>query len=228
MRLTVIRRMSSTCSTERWVITYVSSSLSVLTYLQVNLQHGLILEHQQAFQDYKAQTASKLKDLEDLQERVSRLTLEKGNFRGEIDKYTQLLEREQITKVEDLKKAEVLQEELESLVASKKQLLTEVDSLQKTISGLLEKMQDAAQELTDRFTTELKEKTDLLAKETAKAASLNTLINNLKDQEGNVKMEIAKVKAESKLMNDKYNRIAAEHSQAFSVRKDIVLVLHNS
>jgi chromosome segregation ATPase len=210
------------------VIDHLSSLLSVLTYLQVNLQHGLILEHQQAFQDYKAQTASKLKDLEDLQERVSRLTLEKGNFRGEIDKYAQLLEREQTIRVEDLKKAEALQKELESLVASKKQLLTEVAGLQKTISDLQEKMQGAAQGLTDRFTAELKEKTDLLAKETTKAASLNTLINNLKSQESNAKMEIAKVKAESKLMSDKYNRMAAEHSQAFSVRKDIVLELYNN
>jgi chromosome segregation ATPase len=210
------------------VIDHLSSLLSVLTYLQVNLQHGLILEHQQAFQDYKAQTASKLKDLEDLQERVSRLTLEKGNFRGEIDKYAQLLEREQTIRVEDLKKAEALQKELESLVASKKQLLTEVAGLQKTIRDLQEKMQGAAQGLTDRFTAELKEKTDLLAKETTKAASLNTLINNLKSQESNAKMEIAKVKAESKLMSDKYNRMAAEHSQAFSVRKDIVLELYNN
>jgi hypothetical protein len=44
-------------------------------------------------------------------------------------------------------------------------------------------MQTAEQQLTDRFSTELKEKTDLLAKETAKATSLNALINNLKSQE---------------------------------------------
>lgn len=198
--------------------TFILSILKVLMYGQVNLQHGLILEHQQAFQDYKAQTASKLKDLEDLQERVSRLTLEKGNFRGEIEKYVQLLEQEQTTKAEDLKKAEALQKELDSLVATKKQLLAEIEVLEKTVSNLEENMQTTEQQLTNRFTAELKEKIDLLSKETANSTGLNTLINNLKGQESNVKMEMAKVKAESKLMTDKYNRMATEHSQAFSVK----------
>jgi chromosome segregation ATPase len=146
--------------------------------------------------------------------------LEKGNFHGEIDKYAQLLEKEQTTKAEDLRKAEALQEELDSLVASKQQLLAEVDGHEKTISKLQEKMQTIEQQLTDRFFTELKEKTDLLAKETAKASSLNALINNLKSQESNVQMEMAKVKAEGKLMSDKYNRMTSEHSHAFSVSLD--------
>ena len=191
---------------------------------KVNLQHGLILEHQQAFQDYRAQTAAKLKELEDLQERVSCLTLEKGNFRGEIDKYAQLLEQEQSTKAEDLKKAEALQKELETLTTSKKQLLSEIDELQKTINDLQEKMQAAEHKITDRFTTELKASADLLAKETAKSASLNTLVNTLKEHESNIKMEMEKVKAENKMVNEKYSRIAAEHSQAFSVRIYIELV----
>lgn len=197
---------------------------------QVNLQHGLILEHQQAFQDYKAQTASKLKEIDDLQERVSRLTLEKGNFRKEIDKYAKMLEHEQSTKAEDFKKVDALQGQLESLVDSKKQLLAEVDGLQKTICDLQEKMQSAEQQLTDRFTTELKEKTELLAKETAKVTNLNSLISNLRTQESNVKIEMSKLSAESKLINDKYNRMASEHSQAFSVshRVEKVSAMANS
>lgn len=55
-----------------------------LQHKKVNTQHNLILEQQDAFQNYKAQTATKLKELESLQERVSRLTLEKGNFRTEV------------------------------------------------------------------------------------------------------------------------------------------------
>jgi chromosome segregation ATPase len=188
---------------------------------QVNLQHGLILEHQQAFQDYKGQTASKLKELDDLQERVSRLTLEKGNFREEIDKYAKMLEHEQSTKSEDFKKVDALQGQLESLVDSKKQLLAEVDGLQKTIGDLQEKMQSAEQQLTDRFTTELREKTELLAEETAKVTNLSGLISNLRTQESNVKMEMSKLSAESKLINDKYNRMASEHSQVFSVSRHV-------
>ncbi|KAL5119576.1 hypothetical protein ACEQ8H_002422 [Pleosporales sp. CAS-2024a] len=191
-----------------------------MQHKKVNIQHGLILEQQQAFQEYKAQTSSKLKDLEDLQERVSRLTLEKGNFRDEVDKYARLLQDEQATKTEDLKKVGVLQKELASLVASKKQLLAEVDGLQMTIGQLQDKMQVSEQHVTDRFTSALKEKTDLLAKEIAKSSALNTLINTLNGQESNAKMEVAKAKEENRLLNDKYSRIAAEHSTAFSKSND--------
>lgn len=188
-----------------------------MQHKKINLQHGLILEHQQAFQDYKAQTAFKLKELEDLQERVSRLTLEKGNFRGEVEKYAQLLEKEQTTRAEDLRRADALNRELESLAASKKQLLTEIEDLQKTTTDLQARIQATEQQVTDRFTAELKEKADLLAKETEKTASLTTLINTLKRNEKNFKMEIDKAKAETKLTSEKYNYMAAEHSHAFSV-----------
>lgn len=188
-----------------------------MQYKKVNIQHGLILEHQQAFQDYKASTATKLKELDELRERVSRLTLEKGNFKDEIDKYAQLLDKEQSTKAEDLKKAEALQKELDTLTASKKQLLAEVEGLQKTIDDLQEKMQATEQQITDRFTAELKDKTDQLAKETTKSANLTAHLNGLEGQESNAKMEIAKLKADIELVNEKYDRVAAEHAQAFSV-----------
>lgn len=55
-----------------------------LQHKKVNTQLNLILEQQDAFQSYKAQTAFKLKELDNLQERISRLTLEKGNFRTEV------------------------------------------------------------------------------------------------------------------------------------------------
>jgi chromosome segregation ATPase len=184
---------------------------------KINLQHGLILEHQQAFQDYKAKTASKLKELEELQERVSRLTLEKGHFRGEIDKYVQLLEEEQATKSEDLKKAESLQTELETLTALKVQLNSKVESLNKTVSELQNKIQTSEQQITERFNTELHEKSNLLSKEYTKTANLNTLINTLKTQESNAKQDLIKAKAETKAANEKYSRMATEHSQNFQV-----------
>jgi chromosome segregation ATPase len=189
-----------------------------LQYKKVNLQHSLILEHQQAFQEHKAKTATKLAELEDLQERVSRLTLEKGNFRDEIDRYAQLLKKDQATRADDLKNADALHEELKTLVSSRKQLLSEVDGMQKTISDLQDKLQSTEKRITDRFTAEVKEKTDSLAKETAKTMNLTSLINTLKGHESSAKMEIEKVKAESKLLTEKYNRMAAEHSQAFTVR----------
>jgi hypothetical protein len=184
---------------------------------KINLQHSLILEHQQAFQDYKAQTASKLKEIEELQERVSRLTLEKGHFRGEIDKYAQLLEQEQATKAEELKKAEGLQKELETLTAMKVQLNSKVESLLQTIGELQDKIKTTEHQITERFTTELQEKSSLLSKEYAKTANLNTLISTLKVQENNAKQDLMKAKTETKAANEKYSCMATEHSQAFQV-----------
>jgi chromosome segregation ATPase len=189
-----------------------------LQHKKVSLQHGLILEHQQAFQDYKAQTASKLKEIEELQERVSRLTLEKGHFRGEIDKYAKMLELEQATRAEDLKKAQALQKELETIATSKKQLLLEVEGLEKTINELHEKVQVTKHEITARCTIELQAKSDMLEKESIKTASLNAMVNTLKEQESSAKQEMAKAKAEVKTVTEKYSRMVTEHSQTFSVR----------
>lgn len=188
-----------------------------MQHKKVNVQHGVILEQQQAFQDYKAKTATKLTEVEDMRERVSRLVLEKGNLKDEIDKYVKLLEQEQSTKADDLEKADGLQKELETLVATKTQLLAEVEGLQKTITEMQEKSQAKEQKTTEQHAAELKAKTDLLAKETAKATGLTTLINNLKGQENNGKMALEKLRAGSKMINEKYNRMATEHSQAFSV-----------
>ena len=49
-----------------------------LQHKKVNLQHSLILEHQQAFLNFKEDTEPKVKERTELQERVSRLTLDKG------------------------------------------------------------------------------------------------------------------------------------------------------
>lgn len=55
-----------------------------LQHKKISTQYNLILEQQDAFQNHKEQTVSKIKELESLQERISRLTLEKGNFRTEV------------------------------------------------------------------------------------------------------------------------------------------------
>lgn len=68
-----------------------------LQHKKVNTQHNLILEQQGALQNYKAQTSAQVKELESLQERVSRLTLEKGNFRTEVYAYVNHLSTSRLT-----------------------------------------------------------------------------------------------------------------------------------
>jgi DNA repair exonuclease SbcCD ATPase subunit len=185
--------------------------------MQVNIQHSLILEHQEAFLAHKERTADKLKELEGLQERVSRLTLEKGNFRTEIDKYMHLLEQERSTKAEDLHKVGALEKELETLVESNKQLLAEVDTLRKALQDLQAKMQVDGQETADRFTAQLKSTVDLLSKETQKTTALNTMISQLKGGESTARLEAEKAKKENRALNEKYSNQAAEHAKAFAV-----------
>ncbi|KAF1835156.1 hypothetical protein BDW02DRAFT_496576 [Decorospora gaudefroyi] len=185
------------------------------SHKKVDVQQNLILEHQPAFQEYEAQTAGKLKDLEDLKERVSRLTLEKGNFRTEIDRYVQLLEQEQSTKAENHGKVADLQAELEMLADAKKQLLAEVDTLRKEVVDLQGKMNDAEKEITDRFTAELKSTADLLMKESQKTTALNAMISQLEGVESTARLEADKAKKENVMLNERYNSQAAEHSKSF-------------
>lgn len=118
-----------------------------LQHKKVNTQHDLLLEQQEAFQSYKARTNSSLKELENLQERVSRLTLEKGNFKTEVDKYKAMLEQEIASKVEDRKTTDALQTELETLVSSKKQLEVENETLRKTTTDTIGQLKSTEQKL---------------------------------------------------------------------------------
>jgi predicted nucleic acid-binding Zn-ribbon protein len=128
-----------------------------------------------------------------------------------------LLEEERSTKAEELRKVDDLQKELDTLVDTKKQLLTEIDTLRKEIETLQDEMKAAEQEITDRFTAELKSKVDLLMKETQKTTALNTMISQLKGGESTARLEAEKVKKEIKALNERYANQAAEHVKAFTV-----------
>ena len=189
-----------------------------IQHKKVNIQHSLILGHQEAFQDYKTQTAAKLKKVEDLQERLSRLTLEKGNFRTEIDTYKQILEKERSTRAEDLQKVNALQDEFQVLLVAKTQLQAEIDTLRKALSEFQEKTKTIEQEISNRFTAELQTKTDQLMKETQRNTSLNVMIRTLRGDETTARMEANKAKLNNKAISEKYKIQSVEHAKAFTVR----------
>ncbi|KAJ6195693.1 hypothetical protein J3E72DRAFT_402779 [Bipolaris maydis] len=182
-----------------------------IQHKKVNIQHDLILEHHEAFHAYKEQTAAKIKDIEALQERVSRLTLEKGNLRTEVDKYMQLLEKEHATKAEDLRKADTMQKELETVTASNKQLLIEIDALRQK----LEEHQGKAK-ADQQSTEELKLIADQLAEEKKKTAALMTKIADLGEIERIARLDADKARKEHKTLSEKYSNQAAEHAKAFT------------
>ncbi|CAO2651834.1 Nn.00g001170.m01.CDS01 [Neocucurbitaria sp. VM-36] len=187
-----------------------------IQHKKVNIQHSLILEHQEAFQDYKAQNAGKLKELEDLQERNSRLTLEKGNLRTEIDKYKQSLTESKLAKTKILQKADALEKELETLVSSKNQLSIENETLRKKLSDAQETTNATEQRITARTTAELQAKDEQLSKEVQKSTSLSVMLNTMKGDESTARLELDKIRLENKALNEKYTNQSAEHAQAFT------------
>ncbi|KAI8943052.1 hypothetical protein NX059_001088 [Plenodomus lindquistii] len=191
-----------------------------IQHKKVNIQHNLILEHQEAFQDYKEQNAAKLKDLEDLQERVSRLTLEKGNFRDEIDKYKQLLSQEQLTKAEELKKTEAVQEELRTIAASKTLLTTELDALRKTLAEHQVKMQQTEEHVATKYKAELQSQADRIAKEARENADLKSIVDARQKESSATQMQVEKLRQEHGALKQKYDQQTAEYARAFSKLND--------
>jgi DNA repair exonuclease SbcCD ATPase subunit len=185
---------------------------------KVNLQHSLILEQQQGFQEYKAQAGANLQDVQQLHNRVSRLTLEKGNLRTEIDKYQLLLEQEISEKSNELKKAEALQKEHTLLSASKATLQAENDILRTTRNDIAKKLSMAEQTVTERFTAELGLKVEELSKSNARIATLDALVNTLKAREAMAKKEADKAKAEYSSTREKYNQQSTEYAGTSMVR----------
>jgi chromosome segregation ATPase len=189
-----------------------------LQHKKVNLQHNLILEQQHGFQEYKTQAEARLQDVQQLHDRVSRLTLEKGNLRTEIDRYQLLLEQEISDKSNELKKAESLQKEYTLLSVSKAALQAENDALRTTKDETRKKLSTAEQSITERFTAEIELKAEELSKSNAKIATLDTMINTLKAREVMAKKEADKVKVEYNSTKEKYNQQSTEYADTSMVR----------
>lgn len=187
-----------------------------IQHKKVNLQHALILEHQEAFHEYREQNAAKLKELDECRERVSRLTLEKGNFRTEIERYKTLLDQKQTDKDEVLSKVDALEKELNTLVTSKAALLAEADGLRNAVQDRQTKLQQVEQQVTDKFKAELMLKAGEVAKEAEKNMDLKSLIDLQKANAEIAQARADKLMKENGALNEKYRLLAAEHAHAFS------------
>lgn len=127
------------------------------------------------------------------------------------------MEQEYARKAEDLKIVDDLKKELDTLVASIKQLHTDNETLRKEIANRVEQLKTTEQRVTDRFADKLKASFEELQKETVKTTSLTTLINTLKDSDGTSKKELEKLRKENRLMSVKYDDQTSEHAAAFKV-----------
>lgn len=124
----------------------------------------------------------------------------------------QLLEKEHSAKAEDLRKADAMQKELETVVASNKQLLVEVDALRQKLEEHQGRTK-ADQESTE----ELKLITGQLAEERKTTTALVTKMTGLEESERIARLDADKANKEHKTLSEKYSNQAAEHAKAFVV-----------
>jgi chromosome segregation ATPase len=196
-----------------------------LQHKKVNLQHSLILEHQQAFQDYKATTDPKLGQLKALEQQVSRLTLDKGLVKQQFTELQEELERFKISKVEDIKKLEDLHKEVNSLLAVKNSLSGEISTLRKALSELQDRIKIEQQQATDRYDQEVRQKTEQIAKEEQKAAGLHKLVTELKNRNCDTQKELNEQTKTNKAQQEKFDNLSRAHAKAFNVSFSVLIVL---
>jgi chromosome segregation ATPase len=196
-----------------------------LQHKKINLQHSLILEHQQAFQDYKATTDPKLGQLKALEQQVSRLTLDKGLVKQQFTELQEELERFKFNKVEGIKKLEDLHKEINSLLTAKNSLSDETSTLRKALSELQDKIKVEQQQAIDRYDQEVRQKTEQIAKEEQKAADLQKLVSELKNRNCDTQNELNEQIKTNKAQQEKFDNLSRAHAKAFNVSFSVLIIL---
>lgn len=159
-------------------------------------------------------------DLQHKKERVSRLTLDKGLFKRELSDTQEQLKQTKSSQDESVKQAEVLQKEVDSLLAANQDLVAESDGLRKTMSELQDKVKAKQQHDTDQYEKELREKSEKIANEEQKTANLQVLINQLKSGKDDVQKEVEQLKAANKTVQEKFKNQTSEYGKIFNDIKE--------
>jgi hypothetical protein len=184
-------------------------------------RHSLILDHQQTFKEYKEQTESKLKAINELQERVSRLTLEGGLLKTELDNCQTLLKQANATNTEATSK---LQNDLQAAEASKVKLERENEELRNAVTKLQVDLEATELQVAERYEQQLHQKDEALSKAVAEKEDLEKRNKGLQDSEmrarNYARKEFEQLKAETEILREKYNNQVAEYSKLFSVNSE--------
>jgi hypothetical protein len=184
-------------------------------------RHSLILDHQRTFKEYKEQTESKLKDINELQERVSRLTLKGGLLKTELDNCQTLLKQANATNTEATSK---LQNDLQAAEASKVKLERENGELRNAVTKLQVDLEATELQVAERYEQQLHQKDEALSKVAAEKEDLEKRNKGLQDSEvrarNYARKEFEQLKAETEIFREKYNNQAAEYSKLFSVSSE--------
>jgi hypothetical protein len=179
-------------------------------------RHDLILDHQHVFQDYKSRTDAKLKTLAELDERVSRLTLDKGLLKTELDNYRKQLKEAMTAQSDNAKTTTELQKELQTAITSKQELASENESLRSAVGKLQKNLKD--EELLHMARCEELAGVVEARNDDAEAREgLENLVKELRVKQSATTTEIEAIKAESENLQQKFKNLSYEYSAIFAV-----------
>ncbi|KAF2014961.1 hypothetical protein BU24DRAFT_451876 [Aaosphaeria arxii CBS 175.79] len=186
-----------------------------MQYKKVNIQHSLILEHQASFKRYKDQTEEKLQQLTELTERASRLNLEKGLFRAEIEKYQKQIEEIKSGGEKHSKETAELSKELNAIREAKSALEKDCDEARKAIAELKQRTEKGNQELRNVHSKELAEANTQLKNALFKHDTLKTHSATLEKKSADFEKEAKQKEEELNMAKDKFNNQSLEFSKLF-------------
>jgi chromosome segregation ATPase len=138
-------------------------------------------------------------------------------LKSEIDNYQKQLAESSAALDRSSKAASNLQKELGDIRGTKADLAKENDTLRHAIDELQDKLKAAEQRITDRYEAELRKKTEALSKETEKITGLESLIENLTNDNRQFKRQCGQLKEQMTKLQEKYQSQAGEYSSTFTV-----------
>ncbi|KAJ4351152.1 uncharacterized protein N0V89_006491 [Didymosphaeria variabile] len=177
---------------------------------KILLGQELHLEQQQAYKDVEANANNRTTEL---QERLTRIHMEHGLLKTELEGTNAQLKKAQATENDAVKAREELEEKLSMLKESKDSLSAKNANIRGTIKDLENKLQAAEKKATEHYEKELRSLTDQLQKEHQKATSLEANLKMLRQADETSRREVEKAKAESKLLSEKYNDQSREYAK---------------
>lgn len=175
---------------------------------KIDLQDSLILTQQKSFLQFQADTKVQLDQLAKFQERVSRLTLDRGLLKNELNKSKEDLEKMMASATDEKKTYEDLETHLKNLVATKKDLEVENQTLRNTLyESQLNALNAVKQssEAKDRVAADTTALQERLQKETKLRQAAEALSVELKLQDGVNKAETTRLMNLNKMQLQKYN-----------------------
>lgn len=180
---------------------------------KIELQDSLILNQQRSFLQFQADTKAQLDQLAELQERVSRLILDRGLLKNELNKLKEDQERMKTSTSDEKGTYEDLQTHIKNLVATKKDLEVENQTLRNTMceSQLnVLNSEKRSSEVQDKVTAETTTIHEKLQREIKLRQAAEALSVELKLQDKTNKAEITRLTNLSKMQLKKYNEQSAE------------------